>query len=147
MPDTESVDINIVLSGTFWKTPPRAKTYINDILIFDDLVIDKKIISWSGKLSDGIHKLTIELYGKDKYQTVLENGKIIKDQLLNIEEISFDDIDIEHLKHSLSNYYPDKEVYKNEVPLLVKNCVNLGYNGKWELEFKIPIYIWLLENI
>lgn len=147
MSDLVSVDINVVLSSTFWKDPPKTKVYIDDRMIFDHPISDKKNINWSGELAGGTHKLIVELYDKDKYQTVLENGKIIKDQLLNIEEISIDEIDIGYLKHSLSSYYPDKEVYKHEVPLLVKNCVNLGYNGKWELEFTIPIYIWLLENI
>lgn len=147
MHDLESVDINIILTSTFWKDPPKVKIYVDDILTFDGAVASKKIINWTRDLSEGKHKLVIELYDKNKYQTVVEDGKIIKDQLLNIEEISFDEIDIGYLKHTLSNYYPDKEVYNGEVPLLVKNCINLGYNGRWELEFKTPIYIWLLENI
>jgi hypothetical protein len=34
-----------------------------------------------------------------------------------------------------------------ELPESVKNCVNLGWNGKWILPFTSPFYIWLLENI
>jgi hypothetical protein len=147
MSNLEAIDISISLSGTFWKDPPRAKVYINDNLIFENIVAELTEVKWSGNLSEGKHKLTIELIDKDKYQTVIEDNKIAKDQLLNIEFVSFDEIDIGFLKHSLSSYYPDQKQYVNEAPLLVKNCVNLGYNGRWELEFTTPIYIWLLENI
>lgn len=148
MSTLEPIDIVINLSSSYWQDPPKAKVYIDDNLIFEDKIIESKEIKWSGDLTEDRHKLTIELFDKNKYQTIVEDGKIIKDQLLNINSISFDEIDIGFLKHSLSNYYPNKDLYVEEnTPLLVKNCVNLGYNGKWELEFSTPIYIWLLENI
>ncbi len=145
MGNLEPIDILIKLSGSFWKDPPKAKIYLNDNLIFDGKIVQSTDVRWSANLVEGKHKLTIELLDKDKYQTVMENNKIVKDQLLNIDAISFNDIDIGYLKHNLSKYYPNKE-YEN-TPLLVKNCVNLGYNGRWELEFSTPVYIWLLENI
>lgn len=144
MSNLEPVDISINLSSSFWKDAPKTKVYIDDNLIFDGEIVEPKEIKWSGNLSDGTHKLVIYLYDKDKYQTVLENDKIIKDQILNIDAISFDEIDIGYLKHTMSKYYPDKNL---NAPLLVNDCVNLGWNGRWELEFTIPIYIWLLENI
>jgi hypothetical protein len=137
----EPIEISIVLSSTFWKDPPKVRTYIDDNLIFDGEITDQKTIKWVGELTEDKHKLVVELYGKDKYQTILENNKIVKDQLLNIESIEFDEIEIGNLKHSLSNYYPV------DVQEPIKNCVNLGWNGRWEFEFTTPIYIWLLENI
>lgn len=145
MDKSESIDILITLSSSFWKDPPRAKVYLNKDLIFDDKISQKTDVKWVGNLSEGKHKLTIELLDKDKYQTIIEDNKIVKDQLLNIDAILFDEIDIGNLRYTLSNYYPNKE-YK-DTPLLVKSCINLGWNGRWELEFTTPIYIWLLENI
>jgi len=48
--------------------------------------------------------------------------------------------------------YPERykaEVFRrgDNLPDSVKNCVNLGWNGKWVLPFTSPFYIWLLENI
>lgn len=146
MDNLEPIDILITLSSSFWKDPPRAKIYLNDDLVFDDKITKTIDVKWAGNLIEGKHKLTVELLDKDKYQTVIENDKIVKDQLLNIDSISFDEIDIGYLKHSLSKYYPDQSQHKS-APLLVNDCVNLGWNGRWEIEFTTPIYIWLLENI
>jgi hypothetical protein len=136
----EPIEISVVLSSTFWKDPPKAKVYVDDDLIFDGLITETKTIKWAGELTEIKHKLIVELHGKDKYQTVLENGKIVKDQILNIDSIAFDEIDIGYMKHTLSKYYPSNLE-------AIDNCVNLGWNGCWELEFTTPVYIWLLENI
>ena len=141
MSDAEKTEIVINLSSTYWKLPPKARVYVDNSLIFDAEVTQPVKVSWSNVLSDGDHLITIELYGKDKYQTILDNnGAIVKDQLLNIDSVSFDDIDIGYLKHSLSEYYPNNQG-------VIKQCVNLGVNGRWELKFTTPIYIWLLENM
>jgi hypothetical protein len=142
MTNFEPVDIVIGLSSTFWKDPPKSKVYIDDNLIFDGHVDEPKEIKWVGNLTEDKHKIIVELYDKDKYQTVLEDGKIVKDQILNIDLIMFDEIDIGYLRHTLSVYYADR---KDNI--IAKDCVNLGLNGRWELEFTTPVYIWLLENI
>jgi hypothetical protein len=146
MSNLEQIDIAISLSSTFWKDPPRTKVYINSDLIFDDKITQPTDVKWTGSLPEGKHKLTIELLDKNKYQTIVENDKIVKDQMLNIDAVSFDEIDIGYLKHSISKYYPD-QIQHNGAPLLVNDCVNLGWNGKWDIEFTTPVYIWLLENI
>jgi hypothetical protein len=145
---SDQIDIEITLSSSFWDHAPKTRVFVDDSLVFDGEISELKIIKWTGLLSEGPHKLIIELYGKNKYQTVLKDGKIVKDQLLHIDSILFDEIDVGYMKHSLSKYFPDKTVYPSEeVPEVLNNCVNLGYNGRWELTFSMPIYIWLLENI
>lgn len=143
MQSSELIDVAINLSSDFWKDPPKAKVYIDDTLIFEGSITSPEEIKWNGELVEGNHKLIVELFDKDKYQTILENGKIVKDQLLNIDTISFDEIDIGHLKHTKSKYYTGQK----ENTEIITHCVNLGWNGKWELEFTTPIYMWLLENI
>lgn len=142
---TEKVEIEISLSSSFWDKAPKAKVYVDDNLIFDSVVDQPIKVKFNGDLTEDRHKLIIELYDKDKYQTVVKDDQIIKDQLLNIDAILFDEIDIQFLKHTLSKYFPVQ--HSNEIPKEVTNCVNLGYNGRWELEFTTPVYIWLLENI
>ena len=137
--ESEPVNIKLTLSGTYWDDKPKARVYVNNEVIFDNEVSEAVNVNWTGNLPEGEHSLIVELYDKNKYQTVLENEKIIKDQLLNIDEVKFDDIDIGLLKHTLSTYTHDNVVEDS--------CVNLGINGKWELKFSMPIYIWLLENI
>ena len=68
--------------------------------------------------------------------------------LLNIVSVEIDEIDLGHLTYSLSEYHVSQYVeYNGEITNLVKNCVNLGWNGTWQLSWNTPFYIWLLENI
>jgi hypothetical protein len=82
-------------------------------------------------------KLNITLYDKTQDQTIVENGKIIKDQLLFLIKIMLNDMDIEKLIYS-AKYTVGTEV-KNEVTVL-------GQNATWCLEFETPLYMWFLEN-
>lgn len=146
MTDLEVVEICVKLSSTFWNQPPKVKVFVDDLMIFNADVNSPESIFWSGPLEDGEHTLTIELYDKEIYQTVVENGNIIKDQILNVDALLFDDIEVGYLRQALSKYYPNKAIYK-DAPDILEQCVNLGYNGKWEFKFSCPTYLWLLENV
>lgn len=145
---TDSVDIKIKLSSDNWSYRyPSARVYINDTVIYDNKIEQPEDVVWSGELEDGTHKLTIEMYGKQGSDTRTDsNGNIVEDVMLNIDSVEFEDIDIGYLKWSHSEYYPDCSGTHN-APEKLAECVNLGYNGKWELTFSAPIYLWLLENI
>ena len=68
--------------------------------------------------------------------------------LLNIEDIVIDDISIGSLKWTKSKYITDSEVmFQGKHTSTIKNCVNLGFNGSYILEFTLPYYVWLLENL
>jgi hypothetical protein len=55
--------------------------------------------------------------------------------------VEIDEIDLGQVPFNLSEYRPD---HNSDV---VKNCVNLGWNGTWTLRWTNPFYIWLLENL
>lgn len=104
------------------------------------------------ELEETIHQLEISLLNKLPLDTVQdENGNIIEDMLLTVESIEVDEIDLGNLRWSLSSYYPKyPNSYNNENQKKVtevKNCIDLGWNGTWVLQFSSPFYIWLLENI
>jgi hypothetical protein len=141
----EEVEVKINLSSIFWEERyPGARVYINDNLIFDDLVINSKEIFWQSALEEGDHKIVIEMHNKKEGDTVLDSeDNILKDVILNIDNISIDDIDLDQLLHTNSTYYPQSEY----APGIVKECVNLGWNGRWELAFSSPVYLWFLENL
>lgn len=144
MSNPEPINVSLTLSGTYWKDKPQAKVYLDNNVLFDGEISDPVSITWDQELSEGQHKLVIKMYNKDKFQTVIENGEVVKDSLINIEKIAFDGIDLGYLAQSLSIYHPNEQP---GVPAVVKNCVNLGWNGTWELTFNTPVYIWLLENL
>lgn len=145
---SESVSIRIKLSSENWSYRyPSARVYVDDLVIYDKVVEQPDEIVWSGELEEGTHKLTIEMYGKQGSDTRTDNdGNIIEDVILNINNVEFDDIDIGYTKWSHSKYYPDQSSTHNAPEKLVE-CVDLGWNGRWELEFYSPVYLWLLENI
>jgi hypothetical protein len=82
------------------------------------------------------------MYNKKQGDTIVVDDKIIHDVLLNIDSILIDDIELDRLIWTKSVYYPEDKY----APKLVENCVNLGWNGQWVLEFSSPVYLWLLEN-
>jgi hypothetical protein len=138
---TESLDIKINLSSTFWREAPKTRVWVDDNLLLDGAIISPVELSWQGTLEDGEHSIRIELYGKEYVkETILEDGKIIKDQLLNIDDIFIDDISLSRMLYNLNKYAADTGVTHY-------NIINLGWNGTWEIKFHVPIYVWFLENL
>lgn len=139
--NTEHIKIDIDISSTFWDQPPRTKIYLDSTVIYQGLVEHAQRITHEFDLMEGAHELKVLLMGKDgRTQTIVQDGEIIKDQLLNIDAVYFDDINLGYACQALSEYVTDNGVKWD-------NMVNLGINGTWTLRFSTPIYTWLLENI
>lgn len=142
---SEEVEIKIKLSSDHWEERyPGARVYIDENLIFENLITEPTEIRWAGQISDGDHKIVIEMYNKNAGDTVTDDDEnILNDVLLHINNISVDDIDLDQLLWSNSEYYP----IGADSPEKILDCVNLGWNGFWQLSFSSPIYLWLLENL
>jgi hypothetical protein len=99
-------------------------------------------IIWKGNLTEGAQSIRIALFDKDgKSETILdETGKLIKDQLLHIDSISIDEINLDSMLHTHGKFLA-------EDGRSVDSIINIGWNGTWSLEFQVPVYIWLLENM
>ena len=104
---SETVDIKINLSSTNWGDRyPGARVYINETLIHEGLIEDPTEMSWSGDLADGDHKIVIEMYGKIPGDTVMDGDTIVNDVVLNIDSIAIDEIELDQLLWSNSEYFP-----------------------------------------
>jgi hypothetical protein len=151
----EKLKIKVGLSGTYWgdNTPEYA-------VLFDGVtLVTASIAGASGEIvtveldveaSEGVHSIAVQLLNKDPVTDVVKNpdDSIAKDMLLNIESIEIDDIDLGHLRYTMSKYQLDKkQLYNNQITDQIDNCINLGFNGRYILEFSSPFYIWLLENM
>lgn len=138
---SENVEVKINLSSVHWDGRyPGARVYINNNLIFDGLISQPEEINWNGDLDESDHDIVIEMYNKQDGDTVLdESDNILKDVVLNIDNISIDDIDLELLLWTNSEYVSSAGK--------TKECVNLGWNGFWKLSFSVPTYLWFLENL
>lgn len=149
----ESLHFKIVLSGTYWGTVPKYSIIIDDTVVESEIVKQQSNelfeVEFDRQLNEGVHCLKIRLENKTNSDTQTDSeGTILNDMLLNIENIIIDDIDIGTLKWTKSEFVTDAEVtYEGRPTTVIKNCVNLGFNGSYILEFTCPYYVWLLENL
>jgi hypothetical protein len=156
---TEKLKFKLELWAEYWDKKPTANILINDHIHHTQEITgtekEPTIIEFEHKLTEGEkYRLVIERSGKDKKQTVVENGQIIKDQLLHIKSIEIDEIDIGALVYEgvYTPEYPEpwatqqKQAGK-DLPESFKNVTTIGHNGRWVLSFESPFYMWLLENL
>lgn len=92
------------------------------------------------------HQLKLILKNKTQEHTkVDEQDNIISDEHLQIENVEFDDMNIEYL-------YFEKCIYTHDLngtqPKREDTFFGyLGCNGEVVFNFSTPFYIWLLENM
>ena len=153
---SESVKFTIELSGTYHNKRPEYSISIDDTeYVRGSITADsgeRQTIEFDADLTEGDHCLDIRLLNKESSDTVKSNNDpvnftIVKDMLLNIEDIIIDDISLGNLLWS-AEYILDKP-YKHNGETIdhLDHCVNLGWNGAYILKFSSPFYIWLLERL
>jgi hypothetical protein len=68
--------------------------------------------------------------------------------LLNIHSIQVNRVDLGLLLWSHSRYWLDTpRMHNGQITAYLDHCVNLGWNGTYELKFSTPFYHWLLDNL
>lgn len=156
---TEKLKFKLELYATHWDKAPRAEILINDHIHYCQDITgtekDPTVIEFEHELAEGEHyNLVINRSGKDITQTVMENGVIVKDQLLHIKSIEIDEIDIGALVYAgvYTPHYPEPWASQQatagiKLPESFKNVTAMGHNGRWEFTFSSPFYMWLLENL
>ena len=160
MADTEKLKFEIKLYGEYWDQSPSATILLNNEIVVGSQnitsSIDKPtILEFTKELELGKnYELIIKREGKNNKQTVLENNKIIKDQMLKIHSIEIDEIDIGGLIYEgvYTPEYPEPWATQQkdagiQLPESFKNVTAMGHNGEWKLKFSSPFYMWLLENL
>ena len=96
--------------------------------------------------ADGEHELTFELFGKlPEHTKITETGEIVSDALIEIGNITLDEIDLDQIFQLLTVYHHD--VNGSQTPADHKFYRHMGCNGIVTLKFTTPIYLWLLENM
>lgn len=144
----ETLHFRIGLAGTYWDKHPEYSILINDVKIKHDTIVTASeetfYIEFDAEVNEGPCSLKIRLENKTDDDTILnENGlQILKDMLLNIHSVEIDEINLSNLIFTKTRFVGDDPAR----PVL-DQCVDLGWNGAWILEFESPFYIWLLENI
>ena len=154
MADKESLHFKIGISGTYWDKRPQYSIAVGNDIIKEGAISvasdETEYIEFDYETDLDAPCLKISLLNKTDQDTVQNEDKtaIVNDMLLNIVSVEIDEIDIGHLIYGLSEYHVDVPVKVDDVTTqIVKHCVNLGWNGTWQLSWDNPFYIWLLENI
>jgi len=150
----EKLHIKLGLSGTYWDRRPEYEIIFNGTTITAGAITgasgDIEYIDFDVEYTTESAKLEIKLLNKIEYDTVQSEDKtsILNDMLLNIELVEIDEINLKQVLRNVCEYTPDTPVtWQGETTQLVKNCINLGWNGTWNLTWTAPFYVWLLENM
>ena len=149
LPNTETLKFQIGVSGSYWDKKPAYSVSVDGVEQVSYIIAaDTGVVEYAeftlALAEDSPHLLEIKLLNKTDDDVVQsqDQTEIVKDMLLNIESISIDDIELGQIKWDQSEFVaedPDRPT--------LKNCVNLGWNGSYQLKFSSPFYLWLLEKM
>ena len=93
------------------------------------------------------HHLYIVMKGKTHLDTKIDDqGNILEDAIIDIRNISVDEINIDQLVYDLAQYVHDGNGTE-PVASINKFYGHLGCNGRVQLKFSCPLYLWLLESM
>jgi hypothetical protein len=145
----ENLKFNISLTGTYWDKKPQFSVWLDDHVVTQSEISStaEQIVSFERMVDEGSHELKIRLENKTNADTVIETGEVVKDMLLNIDDITIDDIGLGNLLWSAEYMLDRPQQYKGQTIDHLDGCVNLGWNGTYVLKFSSPFYIWLLEKL
>jgi hypothetical protein len=153
MSESEQVDFKLTLSAEWYRLPCHVKIWLDDELIEDSEISERpdqgqaRVIEFSRKLADGEHAVKIQYLGKTWADTTVDDqGNILRDHLLMIDEVELDQIELGYLLFKASRFYPDREI-RPDLPEIMEKMMRIGYNGTWQLKFQVPTYSWFLENL
>jgi nicotinate-nucleotide pyrophosphorylase len=124
------------------------EVWIDDKLLQNiESVVGPTIISIDVEDVDGVnHELRFVLKNKTQDHTVVdESGNILRDSVVEIKNLKFDDIELGHMFHEQAVY---KHNFNGNGPDTEETFYGtMGCNGSVVLKFSTPIYLWLLENM
>ena len=145
----EKLGFVVTLSGTFWDRRPQFSIWLDDHQVVSSEIVSstQQEIKFERTVDEGPHTLKIRLENKTNNDTILENDEVVKDMLLNINDITIDDISLGNLLWSAEYILDKKQMYKGQEIDHLDGCVNLGWNGTYVFKFTSPFYGWLLENL
>lgn len=119
---------------------------LDNLVIFDSRLTDAPVTIAHEFVDSQPHVLEIIMSGKEPNDTVLDDeGRILQDRLIDIEDIMIDDIDITSIVRKQATYTHDFNGSRSET--VGEFYAIMGCNGTVRFEFANPVYNWLLENM
>jgi len=145
----ESLEFAVTVSGTYWDRKPQFSIWLDDHVIIQTSISSEsqQPHKFTRTIDEGEHTLKIRLENKTSSDTQIVNGEVTNDMILNIDDITIDDISLGQLLWDAEYKLDKPQQYNGKEITELDNCVNLGWNGTYVLKFTSPFYIWLLEKL
>lgn len=108
------------------------------------LLTDITTLDFNVDLSSGTHKFILSFENKTNET---------HDQAVIIESITVEGMTLDRFKWAGKYYpvYPEPWASQQteKLPTVIDSSTYLGWNGRWELEFSVPIFEWIhrIENL
>ena len=126
----------------------RLVVRLDDTVIYDGYPVEKpESISHEFADEDGkTHALVFEMSGKKPAHTQMsDTGEILSDRVIEISDVRFDDIALGQMFIEQCRYHHNTN--DSTDPIVDSFYGIMGCNGRVEMRFTTPIYLWLLENM
>ena len=144
---TNSTTISGFIDSSDKKIPIGTEVWIDNICVVNVEHVNR-IVHFSHVLEEdnAEHELRIVMKYKTPDHTELDDaGTIIRDTMLSISDVKFDEIE-------LGQVFLNKTVYTHDFngsqPSVEDQFFGeMGCNGTVSLKFSAPTYLWLLENM
>jgi len=144
----EKLSFVVSLNGTFWERKPQFSVWLDDhVIVQSEISADPHNVVFDHTVSEGDHTIKVRLENKTSNDTIVENGVIIKDMLLNIKDISIEGASLGNVLWSAEYILDQPQQYNGQTVTKLDGCINLGWNGTYVLKFSSPFYPWLLEQL
>jgi len=129
-------------------SPVGLEVWVDNRLLQDiNPVIGSTLVSVDVEDIDGAeHELKFVLKNKTQDHTKVDDaGNILKDSVVQIKNLKFDEIEIGHMFYEQAVYCHD---FNGNGPATEEKFYGtMGCNGTVSLKFTTPMYLWLLENM
>jgi hypothetical protein len=144
---SDTIKFRCDLNTTDSSAPLGFEVLLNDTTVFKTLHVTESCqVMFDITDSEAVQKLQFVMSGKTAEHTrVDDNGTITQDAMLEISNITIDDVDIGLIVTDKSEYVHDFNGTSESVK--DKFYSNMGCNGTVTVEFTTPFYLWLLENM
>jgi len=142
----EELNLKFEFSAKFAKEPPQFSIYNNNELIYPETTVTNK---HTAELS-----VTVKDQPNNRFIIQRSNHDQQTDQQLILESLYVDGIDLETILIK-GRYYPiypepwysEQIAAKITLPEYQTGALIWGWNGRWELEYTVPFYTWMLKNV
>ena len=141
------VDLSIITHDAV-SEHPFVNISLNGFPKFGEICEKDTVVEIDVEIEDDTENfLTIEYMNKNAKQDVVlgKDGIPVADKRVEINSISFDDIEIDFFQ--LTDIFKYEPIEFEGYESTGFDATKLAWNGKTTLRFTTPVYIWLLENL